>query len=310
MKFSKYFILSALIINCAVLNLPIMGMDTLPQDMLLEIVTKLGINKDAPTEKEIFQGLDTLRLVNKDLNTSVQNYIKTLKYKNYDEFKAGIMQSILAERAKKISPLPGKSTTKEDLRKFKIELLEQAIKSESYTWANYRRKQEKDFQKNLDHLIYKIVMIEEKKPSLLKKAEVALKFGANPNQDGRAMPNLNIILMKINEYKDNARFDTTKNKFDSVDSEKLNVLIDLLKLLLKYKADPEYQNQEFKSDVPIEVAKGYLSSINKYFANKPGPGKKISEVFESIIKLFKNSIEEKKKRAEKEIRAKTISELD
>ena len=173
-------------------------LSNLPKDIWREIV-KHGVNKNAQTEKEIFQMMDSLRATSKTTKAAVDNLVKTRGFKknnpnySYVDLKNDAMQDILIERAKKVVPLRTlgdlAKPNRDNFKKYKDEILNQAIKAEAINWSRYRLTIDPNFQQKLDQ---KLLDTTDE-----KDFETLLKMGANPNSRYQEdMPILFMILSK------------------------------------------------------------------------------------------------------------------
>ena len=200
-------------------------LSNLPKDIWREIV-KHGVNKNAQTEKEIFQMMDSLRATSKTTKAAVDNLVKTRGFKknnpnySYVDLKNDAMQDILIERAKKVVPLRTlgdlAKPNRDNFKKYKDEILNKAIKAEAINWSRYRLTIDPKFQEMLN---FKLKKISERYNFNSQELEIILKMGANPNIAGIS-----------GEY---IIFELASNTMNGI-----NKSPQILELLLKYKADP------------------------------------------------------------------------
>ena len=280
-------------------------LSNLPKDLWLEIA-KYGINKNAQTEKEIFQMVDSLRATSKTTKEAVDNLVKTRSLKknkpnyNYVDLKNDIMQDILIERAKINVPLRADDSlvmpSVNKIKQYKAEILNQAIKAEAINWSRYRLTIDPNFQKRL----YEKLLYTDNE----KDFETLLKMGTNPNfkypGPGDTLPSVIIIstrpgkspklLELLLKYgaNPNARSESAHPEYNAINwimskisFDSIQDPIENIKILLKYgiKITPDQLNLVLEYDNKLDHNDGDLS-------------RKIKIIRKSIISILEDHLKE------------------
>ncbi len=230
-------------------NLPLTAFDE---------IAKNSINYNAKTEAQIFALADKLEKAGGDSWRAMYSFIRSsgrkrgltgqaLENYNYGQFKADIMSDILKKRA------PG-------AKDFGPEIIDQAIDAEAYKFAKYYSK---ELQKGLDEKLYDMLAFYrlgsdseitkkiEQKGGALSYVETLLKFGADPNHltkwdERNQNSTIFYYFLFFGLQTFNVLGETKSKEIQAKLKTFANEFPDVLKLLLKYGANPDVQDPLLK----------------------------------------------------------------
>lgn len=153
----------------------IIDLSNLPANIWTELAS-FGINKNAPTEKEIFQNFELIKSLNKKIRNAALEYIKTvglkLGYKNYTyiQFKIDLMNILVHEKSKNIPTIEA--------------TINEAINMQAKTWIKYQISKNKNFFEILKKELFEAINAENynkiKKLAMLMSFRVYDHHGNNP----------------------------------------------------------------------------------------------------------------------------------